>query len=92
MTQKNYFGGAYLGCDVQSGLGFPDWANLASAYGISCFHLAEEWYKNADFLRLWRSSAPALFLVPIHGDQTYFPKISSRVNESEVWSLIRYTS
>jgi acetolactate synthase-1/2/3 large subunit len=25
MTQKNYFNGAYLGCDIESGLGFPDW-------------------------------------------------------------------
>ena len=24
-TQRNYFGGAYLGCDTSTGLGFPDW-------------------------------------------------------------------
>ena len=25
MTQRNYFGGAYLGCDTSTGLGLPDW-------------------------------------------------------------------
>ena len=29
MTQKNYFGGEYLGCDVRTGLGFPQ---LAGAF------------------------------------------------------------
>ncbi|MGA0078988.1 MAG: thiamine pyrophosphate-binding protein, partial [Candidatus Nanopelagicales bacterium] len=28
MTQKNYFEGAYLGCDTESGLGVPDWEIL----------------------------------------------------------------
>ena len=34
MTQKNYFGGAYLGCDTQTGLGFPDWEILFRSFGI----------------------------------------------------------
>ena len=82
MTQKNYFDGAYLGCDVNSGLGFPDWALLAEAYRIRCLQLSENWSEDPTFLELWQADGPALFLVPLHPEQTYFPKITSRMSES----------
>jgi len=82
MTQKNYFQGAYVGCDVTTGLGFPDWNLLAAAYGIACFQLGEGWGMDPRFQALWRDPAPALFLVPLHPEQTYFPKITSRINAS----------
>ena len=34
MTQRNYFGGAWVGCDAQTGLGLPSWEDLARAYRI----------------------------------------------------------
>ena len=80
MTQKNYFGGSYIGCDVSSGLGFPDWRLLCDAYGISSMSLARGWSHDQGFLERWHSKAPAVFLVPIHPEQTYFPKISSRIS------------
>lgn len=82
MTQKNYFQGAYVGCDVSSGLGFPDWTTLASAYSIPAITLQEGWQQETSFLELWHAHGPALFLVPLHPEQTYFPKISSRVSAS----------
>jgi acetolactate synthase-1/2/3 large subunit len=82
MTQKNYFQGAYLGCDVNSGLGFPDWSMLAAAYRIPCHQLAARWPEDPAFLELWHSQGPAVFLVPLHPEQTYFPKITSRISES----------
>lgn len=82
MTQKNYFEGAYVGCDVSSGLGFPDWPTLAAAYRIPSYQLQEDWHSDPNFLELWRSTGPALFLVPIHPEQTYYPKIASRISAS----------
>jgi acetolactate synthase-1/2/3 large subunit len=82
MTQKNYFQGAYLGCDVNSGLGFPDWGTLAAAYGIPCLQLSSNWAVDPAFLSLWQCQGPALFLVPLHPEQTYFPKITSRISAS----------
>ena len=82
MTQKNYFGGAYIGCDLASGLGFPDWALLGAAYGIPSFRLATNWHKNSSFLDLWISKGPAIFMVPLHPEQSYYPKISSRISSS----------
>ncbi len=80
MTQKNYFGGSYIGCDVSSGLGFPDWRLLCDAYGISSMRLPSGWSHDPEFLERWHSAAPAMFLVPIYPEQTYFPKISSRIS------------
>lgn len=82
MTQKNYFEGAYVGCDVSSGLGFPDWPTLAAAYRIPSYQLKDDWCSNPEFLELWNNTRPALFLVPLHPEQTYFPKITSRISAS----------
>jgi len=82
MTQKNYFDGAYLGCDVNSGLGFPDWAMLAAAYRIPSFELSENWSDDPAFMKLWQKQGPAVFLVPLHPEQTYLPKITSRISAS----------
>jgi acetolactate synthase-1/2/3 large subunit len=82
MTQKNYFQGAYVGCDVRSGLGFPNWLTLASAYQIPAMQLEQGWPSGRDFLQLWSSVGPAIFLVPLDPEQTYFPKITSRISDS----------
>ena len=79
MTQKNYFDGAYLGCDIESGLGFPDWQILARAFGVKSQMLSEDFATDKNFLEAWRDSEACLFVVPIHPEQTYFPKISSQV-------------
>lgn len=79
MTQRNYFGGAYVGCDTSTGLGFPDWAQLARAYGIDSFVVPLDFGANHKFMDHWNSSAPVLFRVPVHPEQTYYPKITSRL-------------
>jgi len=81
MTQKNYFQGSYVGCDVRSGLGFPDWRLLGKAYDVPVHTLSAGWCSDDPvFLDLWERPSPALFLVPIDPEQSYFPKISSRIS------------
>jgi acetolactate synthase-1/2/3 large subunit len=82
MTQRNYFGGEYVGCDVGSGLGFPRWDALFAAYGIPSLQLAPEGLATAGFTPLFDARGPAAFIVPVDPEQTYFPKISSRVTAS----------
>jgi len=79
MTQRNYFNGAYVGCDETTGLGFPIWDKLADAYSIPSLLLPIEFLDSPDFLSLWNMDGPALFRVQIHPEQTYFPKISSQI-------------
>lgn len=82
MTQRNYFGGDYLGCDVHTGLGFPDWIKLFEAYGIPVHALGADGLRDDTFAKNFASRGPAAFIVPIDPEQTYYPKITSRVTAS----------
>lgn len=82
MTQRNYFGGAYVGCDVASGLGFPRWDRIFAAYDIPCLQLSRDGVTTPGFQELFDAPGPAAFVVPTDPEQTYFPKISSRLTES----------
>jgi acetolactate synthase I/II/III large subunit len=79
MTQMNYFGGRYVGCDVDTGVGIPDWGHIFAAYGIPVTPINVGYEKDAEFLRRFESEGAAAFLVKIDPKQTYFPKITSRV-------------
>jgi acetolactate synthase-1/2/3 large subunit len=79
MTQRNYFGGQYLGCDTQTGLGFPDWPRLFDAFGVPTLAVTEGFATDECFLELFGAPGPAGFIVPVDPEQTYFPKIASRV-------------
>lgn len=79
MTQVNYFSGNIVGCDFGSGLGLPDWGVIAAAYGIECMTLESGFEESERFIQLWEGRRPSIFIVPLHPEQTYFPKIGSRV-------------
>jgi acetolactate synthase-1/2/3 large subunit len=82
MTQKNYFGGEYVGCDTSTGLGFPDWNALFPAFGIPVTTIDAEFSSDAGFREAFDQPGPAAFLVPIDPEQTYWPKITSRITDS----------
>ena len=82
MTQRNYFDGSYLGCDVNTGLGFPDWSLLAQAYGLKSMSVTTDDLVTDEFRVAWESDDPYFFVVRIHPEQTYFPKISSQITAS----------
>lgn len=82
MTQRNYFGGKYLGCDTRSGLGLPTWEKLFAAWDIPVMRLPVAFTEDADFLAAMTGDGLHAFIVPVDPEQTYFPKISSRVTES----------
>ncbi len=82
MTQINYFGGRYVGCDTSTGLGIPKWEHLFAAYDIPVMRVGIGYENDPEFLKRMDAPGPAAFLVHIDPKQTYFPKITSRVTES----------
>lgn len=82
MTQKNYFGGRYLGCDVATGLGLPNWEKLFPVWGVPVMKLTKNFIEDENFIEAFNHSGIQAFIVPIDPEQTYFPKITSRVTES----------
>ena len=81
-TQKNYFNGEYLGCDIRTGLGFPNWRKLADAYDLPYALFNSHGFADEKLIDLLKSPGPVLVEVPIDPLQTYWPKITSRVTES----------
>ena len=82
MTQRNYFGGRYVGCDTQTGLGMPKWEQLFPAYSIPVMRIGPGYENDAAFLQAFNSDGAHVFLVHIDPVQTYFPKITSHVTST----------
>ena len=82
MTQINYFGGRYVGCDTETGLGIPKWGPLFEAYSIPSMRVGLGYQNDPEFQKRFTAPGPAAFLVHIDPKQTYLPKIASRVTAS----------
>ncbi|WCE93912.1 thiamine pyrophosphate-binding protein [Acidithiobacillus ferriphilus] len=81
MTQRNYFSGSYVGCDLKTGLGLPNWIKLFDAYDIPVICINSEFEMNDKFVEMFNQHGPAGFIVAVDPNQTYFPKITSRVTK-----------
>ena len=79
MTQRNYFDGAYLGCDVETGLGLPDWSFIAKAYGLPYTKLEKFELVDPVLTQVLDRIGPEVIEVKIDPEQTYYPKITSRI-------------
>ena len=81
-TQKSYFNGNYVGCDLETGLGLPNWEKIFEAYEIPVFRFTSE---NLDF-ELIKSkiseTGPQGFIIDLDPEQLFYPKVTSRVLDS----------
>lgn len=82
MTQKSYFSNQYIGCDINSGLGLPDWEQLFKAWRMPVMRINRGFDTSVEFAKLFENKGPAAFIVSVDPDQTYFPKITSRITEN----------
>ena len=82
MTQKSYFGGRYVGCDINTGLGLPDWERLFKVWEVPLCRLGPNFLEDPRFFELFESNGPAAFVVSIDPEQTYFPKIMSQITST----------
>ena len=81
-TQRNYFGGSYVGCDRSTGLGLPNWEKLFAAWDVPVMRLNKDFTEDVKFRTMFDSDGLAAFIVPVDPEQTYFPKITSRITEN----------
>lgn len=79
MTQRNYFGGAWIGCDIETGVGLPNLELLAATYGIPYARMTGDLWDDSSLQNTLSAPGPALIEVPVDPEQTYFPKIMSAV-------------
>ena len=81
--QRAYFNGNYAGCDAATGVVLPDWLALFAAYGVPAEVLNPiDPFGKESVKKLMNSTTPAAFIVPIDPEQTYWPRITSRITDS----------
>ncbi|HEY0865566.1 MAG TPA: thiamine pyrophosphate-dependent enzyme [Lacunisphaera sp.] len=78
-TQRKFFNGAYVGCDEETGLGFPDWVALFQAYGVPARRLGPDEATPEVLARLIAEPGPGAWIVPIDPEQSNWPAVSSRI-------------
>lgn len=79
-THENFFG-RVIGATPATGVGFPDFANVAKAYGIR----AESIRSEADLAGLdllMRDDGPLLLDISVDPRQEFSPRVKSRVDEN----------
>ena len=79
VSQKAYFNGAYIGCDEATGVGLPEWTQLFKAFEIPSVEITSNLLSNDKALELLKGAGPAAFIVNIHPDQSYLPKVTSKI-------------
>jgi acetolactate synthase-1/2/3 large subunit len=80
-TQKKFFNGAYLGCDAETGLGFPDWVTLFAAYGIDCRVLEPQEAVAGHLTSLLNEQdGPQAWVVPVDPNQPNWPAVSTELS------------
>jgi acetolactate synthase-1/2/3 large subunit len=78
-SQRAVFEGNYIGCDTETGLGFPEWRDLFAAYGIPSLEVSGSLLDDQEALRLIESPGPAAIISKVHKDQPFLPKLTSRI-------------
>jgi acetolactate synthase-1/2/3 large subunit len=77
-TQKKFFNGAYLGCDPDTGLGFPDWEKLFEAYDIPCRFIRQDEVGEVVLRQLLAERpGPQAWIVSVDPNQPNWPAVST---------------
>lgn len=78
-TQRKFFGGAYVGCDEETGLGFPNWVELFNAYGIPASELSASDATPDRLASLLDCDGPEAWVVRVDPDLPNWPGVSSKI-------------
>ena len=79
VSQKAYFAGAYIGCDAATGVGLPNWEKIFDAFGIPSIDVTGPLKEDIQALDLLKKKGPAAFIIKVHPDQSFLPKVTSKI-------------
>lgn len=80
-TQRNYFGGHYVGSSISSGLTLPDITAVAKAFGITCTRIADHSRIREQVRETLETEGPVVCEVMVSPEQVTAPRVSSRKRE-----------
>lgn len=78
-TQRNLFKPPLIGLDPTTGVGFPDFAKLAEAFGFNYFELQDEPGAEQTIRQVLETEGPVFCNVTVDPEQNFVPKLSSKV-------------
>lgn len=78
-TQTNLFQPPFIGVDAESGIGFPDFARLADAFGIAYYKIGNEKECDGIIRDVLASEGPCICEVFVDPAQNFEPKSASKV-------------
>lgn len=78
-TQRNLFEPPFIGIDSNSGIGFPNFAKLADAFGIKYFTLNSEETCDEVLSQVLNCVGPCICEAVVDPNQNFAPKSSSKV-------------
>lgn len=76
-TQANFFGDKFIGCDEESGVGFPDIIKVAKAYGFDTRIINNHKDMDRKIRTILDSKKPTLCEVKLTNNYIFAPKLSS---------------
>jgi acetolactate synthase I/II/III large subunit len=77
-TQQNYFPDNIVGCGPESGLTFPDFLRIATAFGIPSSRCSSHHDLSRSIARALAGDGPHLLEVMLDPEQPFSPKLASR--------------
>lgn len=77
-TSDNYFSGRRVGCDAESGLGIPDYANVAAAFGVVTFVASDRDTLTSAVSAALSANGPSLTVVRIGQESKTTPRLSTQ--------------
>jgi acetolactate synthase I/II/III large subunit len=77
-AQTNYFAGRSVGCGPESGISFPDFGDLAKAFGLPYWHTASQDELPQKVRELLNAPGPGVLEVVIDQLQVFEPRAGSR--------------
>lgn len=77
-TQDTFFGEPHVGCDPESGLGFPDFEKLAQGFGIKYVRCENHNDMDKSISSALNGPGPFICEVMLTPDQAFEPKLSSK--------------
>ena len=78
--QKAAFNNHYIGCDKKTGLWLPEWEHIGKAFDIPTLVVTDKNAFDREFIDLFDSVGPSIFIVKVDPDQVFYPKILSSKN------------
>jgi acetolactate synthase-1/2/3 large subunit len=77
-TQTNLFNGNFVGIDANTGVSFPDFAKIATAYGLTTFTIEDHTNIEVRISEVLNTAGPVVCHVKLTSDYIFSPKTSSK--------------